>query len=510
MSRDPQPVPFAEWAPDRSNQSGYAQEAKGVISLGGHYAPHQDLTPYKAGAALAGTCIGARGFWDSSSVVHIFMGDEFDLYKTVIRQPTVVSKSGGYSASLADGWQFEQFNDTIVAVNANVTPQKYVLGTSSVFEDLGGSPPTARTVFRVGDQLCLANGRTLSVSGFNNPELWDYATATQGVQVDLDQRGGNIQTGVGGEVGLIFMERAVVRMTYVGPPTIFQLDTIEWKHGGISREGVSQYGRNTFYVSETGFLVNDTMSSTPIGQNRVDKWFVDNLNYSARHKVTSAIDFANKLWKVSFPTSGSAHADHMLIYSIADNRWTHDDIDTQMLFEMPREGVSFDDDDAVFALEGTTNADEIDTALDDPQWSETRIQVAAVDNSGVLSTFEGSNRAATITTSEMQPTPLKQTLVDELWPEIDVESTEVNGFVNTRSRRSQVLSWGDAPLHWGGREIIFGAKGAGTHSSDLNQFGFCPVRLSSRYIQMGITVQAGVGWTEATGMAWRGSAAGER
>jgi len=510
MSRNPNSVPFAEWTPDRSTLGGMAQEAKGVISQAGRYAPLQDLTPYKAGAAIAGSCIGARGFWSSAGDVNIFLGDEFDLYRMTTRQPTIVSKAAGYSPSAPDGWQFEQFGDNIIAVNANVTPQFYELGVSSAFADLAGTPPLSKTVFRVGNQLCLANDRTLSVSGFNNIELWDYATATQGVQVDVDQRGGNIQTGVGGEVGLIFQERGIVRMSYVGPPMVLQLDTIEWKHGAISREAVAQYGRNIFFASETGLFACDGMSVTPLGDGKVDKYFSDNLNFAARNKVCCAIDFARKLWVIAFPTGGNSWPTELLIYSMADNRWTHDEIDTQMLFEMPREGVSLDDADAVFALEGTTNADEILTSVDDPQWRETRVQVAAVDSTGTVATFEGSNRLATLTTTEFEPTRLKQTLVDEIWPEIDIISTRVNGCVLTRNRAVKNMLWNGDSLSWDGQSFFWGSNDIGSYTADMNEFGFVPVRVSSRYIQVCIEVLAGTTWTETTGVHWRGSSAGER
>lgn len=510
MSRTPVPVPFAEWAPDNAVQSSFAIEAAGVYSMAGRYRPLSGLTAYKTGSALAGTCIGARGYWSSSGDVYIFAGDEFDLYKLTSRYPAVVSKSGGYSPSIEDGWQFEQFGDYIVAVNGSENPQVYQMGTSSVFADLGGSPPTSRAVWRVTNQLCLANNRTVSVSGFNDITDWTYATATQGVQVDIDGRVGNVQTGVGGEVGLIFGERGIVRQTYVGPPTTFQLDTIEFRHGAISREAVSQYGRQTFFVSETGFLVTDSITTTPIGINRVDNWFASNLNYAARHKVCTGIDYARKLWVIAFPTGGNLLPNHLLIYSMADNRWTHDDIETQMLFEMPREGVSVDDADAILALEGTTVADEITTSVDDPQWRETRVQVAAVDSTGTVSTFEGSARPATISSGEMEPTKLRQTLIDEVWPEIDITSTNVHGFVVQRDRTPTNLTWGDSNLIWGTSSLYWGGVSTASTSSDMNTFGFCPFRTSARYFRIGIEVDAGTNWTEATGITWRGSAGGER
>ncbi len=509
MSRDPNSVPFAEWAPDRSDLSGVSQEAKGCISQAGHYAPLQDLTAYKSGAALPGNCIGATGVWSSTGTVNIFLGNGTDLIKLVNREPAVVSKAGGYTASESDRWQFEQFGDHIIAVNSNVAPQVYELGVSSLFADLAGSPPTAKTVFRVGNQLVLANNRTLSVSGFNNIELWDYATATQGVQVDVDQRGGNIQTGVGGEVGLIFQERGIIRMTYLGPPTVFQLDTIDFKHGAISREAVSQYGRMTFFVSETGFFAHDGMTATPIGQNKIDKYFADDVNYSARGRISTAIDFARKLWIVAYPSGGSKWPNKLLIYSIADNRWTHDEIDTQMLFEMPREGITVDDAAAILALEGTVKADEITTSVDDPQWKASRVQAAAVSGDGEVSTFEGSNRAATMETTEFEPVRLKQTLVDELWPEIDIISTKVNGYVKTRNRSIARFTWNGDVLTWGDSDLMWGSNAEGQSTADMNDFGYCPVLVSTRYMTLGLEVAAGTTWTEATGIHWRGSQGGE-
>jgi hypothetical protein len=491
MSRQPIPIPFAEWMPDASDISGMALDAKGVISQAMRYAPLHGLTPYKAGAGIAGRCIGGRGFWSSAGVPAIFLADEIDLYRVMARQPTVVSQAGGYVVDGTSGWQFEQFGDFVVAVNGNVDPQVFDLTSSSAFADLGGNPPLSTAVWRVSNQLCLANGRTLSVSGFNDVTNWNYETATQGVQVDVDQLGGNIQTGVGGEVGLIFQERGIIRMTYVGPPTVFQLSTIEWRHGAISRDAVSPYGRQVFYVSETGFHVTDGLSSTPIGANKVDKWFADNLNYSARNRVSCAVDFARKLWLIAFPTGGNVWPDHLLIYSMADNRWTHDEIETQHILEMPREVVSVDDADAIIAIAGSDVVDDITLSVDDPIWRETRTQVAAVSDAGVLSTFEGDTRPATLTTTEFEPSPLKQTLIDEVWPVIDVADVA------------------DVTVTTGTKGPHQGATLA-TSSAAMNVHGFAPMRVGGRFARVTMDVAEAANWSEATAVTWRGSAAGER
>ena len=72
--------------------------------------------------------------------------------------------------------------------------------------------------------------------------------------------------------------------------------------------------------------------------------------------------------------------------------------------------------------------------------------------------------------------------------------------------------WNGQFLTWDGDNILWntGAQGTITTTSEMNEHGFIPVRLSARYMEMGITVAAGTSWTEATGIQWRGSAGGER
>jgi hypothetical protein len=43
-----------------------------------------------------------------------------------------------------------------------------------------------------------------------------------------------VQKVVGGEYGLVFQERAVWKMTYIGSPVIFQFDLIERSRGAFA------------------------------------------------------------------------------------------------------------------------------------------------------------------------------------------------------------------------------------------------------------------------------------
>src|SRR5262245_27139213 len=108
----PETVMFAEWLPDRSDRQNPASEAKGVVSIGGQYGPFKDVQDYNgSSAATAATCLGARTFYDSALVPHIYMGDATKLYHLESRIAVDRSIGGGYSLGTEDRWQFAQFGD---------------------------------------------------------------------------------------------------------------------------------------------------------------------------------------------------------------------------------------------------------------------------------------------------------------------------------------------------------------------------------------------------------------
>src|SRR6185437_9814247 len=70
---------------------------------------------------------------------------------------TKVSLAGGPYAAISSGdnWQFVQFNNLVIAVQANVVPQVFDISSASAFSNLLGSPPQARYVAIVGKFVVL-------------------------------------------------------------------------------------------------------------------------------------------------------------------------------------------------------------------------------------------------------------------------------------------------------------------------------------------------------------------
>lgn len=483
------PIPFASWEPDKSELAA-PPVIRGVLSQGGRYVPWASLVTYRAGTALSDRALGATTLYQSNGAAVTLLGDRARLYRMVNGIPSDVSRASLYAADADWAWQFAQVGDNIIATAGGVTPQRYVLGVSDRFADLGGSPPAADTCARIRQWLFLGKDRTVSVSGINDVEDWTYDLATQGLQTTVSQEAGRITKMVGGENGAIFQERGIIRVGFVGGSIPFAFDEIEGGRGCASPNGVTTFGRVHYAVAEDGFYVFNGLETSPLGAGRVDAWWAERLNYAYRHRITTAFDAARKTWLIAYPTQGSSTCNELLAYSLADQRWSYCEQATDLLFEMPYEGVSIDDEAAILALVGTTNVDEINASVDSPMWSESRRQWAAVGTDRKVSLFTGAPRAAKLSTSAIEPEPGKKTFVSEVWPITDAPYADVSVTVATRLKR---LEEAETP-----------------QTSSMIDEGFAPVLTEGRYIRVEVDIANGSEWTEANGIHVNGVTAGDR
>lgn len=485
------PIPFADYAPDQGVASGAGQIAKGVLSKAKRYVPLQTLVPYRQGSFMLDACLGGRGFYDSVGAPKVFLGDRGALYLVdANRVMQNVSKSGGYSVDADWQWSFDQFGDNVIAAGRGATLQRFQIGSSSIFADIAGAP-SAEIVFRIRSHMFACAGRTVNWSAFNDVTDWTPSLETQAGNNTLGQDAGIIVAGIGGEQGAIFQERGIVRVSYTGGDIPWHFDEVEGGRGACSPASVRPWGRGAFVAAEDGFYIWDGMEANPIGQDMVDATFARELNYPFRGRVTTAIDSSNKSWMVAYPSGSSEVCDKVLIYSWADRRWTHDEIDIQALIEMPLAGVSADDEEGIIALAGTANADEITLSVDSPAWRESRRTWAAVDTTRSLKTFTGAARKAVLDTGEFAPNDPGQTFIGEVFPVIDAEPENVTAEFYVKQNRL-----GETPFL--------------ANQSMMDETGCCPADVEGRFIKARISVSAGARWTEASHLTWSGKAAGGR
>lgn len=476
-------LPFAAWEPDKAIISGTAAEAKGVVSVAGRYAPLKSLQALKPGSAMNDTALGGAGFYDTAGGVRIFLGDSGALYEIQSRVPVNVSRIGGYGVSPDWAWVFEQLGTSVYATARGLNQmQRFEFGVSTKFADVATGPGLSDTLFRVREFLFSGYQKTVKNSAFNNPLDWVPDSGTQAGQFDLPHDGGDIVIGTGGQFGLIFQERKVHRLIYQGGSAPFQRDEIEDKRGALGPNAICRHGMTTFFASDDGIRVTDgSGESTGIGDGKVDRYFASNLNYAARSRVSMACDVEKKVLKIAFPASGNSYCNKLLIYSIADGRWSYDDIATDLLFEAPRHGVTVDDSAAIIAIVGADVVDSITATVDSAIWAETRKQIMAVDPTHTVCTFEGQNRPATLETGYGEVAPGRMGYVSEVWPLTDAQTC--TAAITTKMKR---LS--DTPVN-------------GTAVA-MNADGFCPLRHEARWFRARVEIPTGVTWSEAVGVDW--------
>lgn len=489
--RSKSPLAFASWEPDKAQISGSAATAKGVISLSGRYAPDRSFLPLKIGAFIGGTALGGAGFYEAGTNARTFVGDEGHIFEIVARTPQDVSKIGGYTASPAWGWSFEQFGQTVLATARGLSQVQYfTFGSSTVFADLTTGPGQSDGLFRIREFMFSGKDFLVKNSVFNNFTDWNPASPTgvQAGEFSLPADGGLFVSGVGGQFGIVFQERKVHRLTYTGGTAPFERDEIEDKRGALGPNALCRYGEMTFFASEDGFRVTDGNTSTALGENKIDRYFSSRLNYAQRAKVALAFDVEKKLLRCIYPAGSSTRPNEMLVYSVGDGRWSYDDCELDLIFESPRPGINVNDDEAIAAVAGSSIIDEVNIPVDSPVWRESRKQVMGVDLTGQVGTFEGANRAATLETGYGEVMPGRMGFVSEVWPLVDAATC--TAVITTKTHR---LS--DTP--------------ASTPVTPQNEFGCVPVMADARWIKTQVQIPFDTAWTEASGIDWDAEPSGE-
>jgi hypothetical protein len=128
---------------------------------------------------------------------------------------------------------------------------------------------------------------------------------------------------VGGEYATILTERAIYRAAYAGPPLIWQFDKVESQKGCKFPGSVCNIGSMVFYLSDDGFYAFNGQSSSPIGSEKVNNFFMKDFDSNYGYRMTSSVDPINEvaMWSYTSVDSPSGQPDKILMYNYVLNRW---------------------------------------------------------------------------------------------------------------------------------------------------------------------------------------------
>jgi hypothetical protein len=341
-----QRITFKEWLPDQPSILDTVSEANNVIPLAIGYGPFKSAVNYSGAASEdLNNCFATK----VDSDVSVFAGGLTKLFKLDNDNLSLVdeSKSGGYTGT--NRWQFLQFGSLAIASNGSEKIQSFDVNSSTAFADASSDAPIAKYITAVRDFVVAANisgtPNKVQWSGINDASTWT-ATATSQSDYQLLPDGGDITGVVGGEFGIVFLEKAIVRMSYIGSPLIFQFDTVSRNVGCIEGNSIAQYSGTAYFLSDDGFYATNGQTLNGIGSEKIDRYFFNNANIGDIDSISAAVDPERNLviWNYGNVSGGRS----LLIYNFETQKWCEADTDVDYLSTLATSGTTLDGIDAAY------------------------------------------------------------------------------------------------------------------------------------------------------------------
>jgi len=352
-------IAMGEWAPDLPSSTGTENnnlaDAKNVFPNNVGYSPFPTTvtTSPNADQELTSVYAGKDG-----PLVQIFAGSNERLYiayskGTDVKRRAIdysgdivvenVSRASGPYVESIEAWHFEQFGKRILACKNNNIIQSWAMGEDLLFKDLPQAP-TAKCMTIVRDFVVAGNidagdkPNLVQWSDLNNEDNW-----TPGAQSQADSQyladGGAILNITGGEIGIIFLENAVYRMSYVGSPLFFQFDKISTT-GCFEGKSCIEDNGTSYYLSNDGFYMTDGNTVQPIGSNKVDEWFLANANLGELPTMSTTVHPIYKLVIWNFEDNFGKRQN--LIYHIESGRWSRTETDARSVGNVATQGTDLE------------------------------------------------------------------------------------------------------------------------------------------------------------------------
>jgi hypothetical protein len=484
LAKDLRYGPFQPDLPEYNNPG--SSVITNVIPVAGGYEP--TLALEEIGGALGGTPLGAFSALDNSGNVINFAADDGDLYKQNAGTLNwdVVSKAGGYTTGADDFWSFTQFGNFVIATNFADAVQVFELGVSTLFADLGGSPPKAKYVATVREFVMFAY---LDESGTVDPfgVRWsangdhtsyptvgaDAAIAVQSDRVTLESQFGFITgmtTGLQGGDVVIYQKRGLTRGLFTGSPFFFTFDQIEGSRGTDAPNSIVEIGGYNFYLAEDGFYAFDGVNSVPIGAQKVDRTLFSTIS-SDFNQVFGTADPTKKIIYWAFPTVSST-PDTMFIYSWDIQEWSKaDGYSVVFLNRSLTNGFTLETLDTI-----STSLDLLPASLDSREFQGGELRIGAWTTDNKFASFSGTTLEATVDTTLRQITQTDRlAFVREIWPHVqNANDADITSALGHQYQTNDGIVY--------------------TGFTSINAMGFCPLRVTARFGRVRTKIAAGATW----------------
>lgn len=389
-------IPFSPFEPDKSpfgpGASPWVLNCLPVAEGWGNCPKLKEIS-----SALPAECRGAFACQKEDGSWQIFAGTATKLYRLNQTNNTWTDVSrtvgGNYNVPINSQWMFRKFGPYVICVNGQDAMQKFDIESATNFSPVGGGPPIASGLEVIGDFLVAYNiasepqrlrwceindidGWTLGLNLADYNDIPDLNT----IQYIVPAASGAI---VCCELGFMAMNAAL------STQWVFTFSLIHKARGVASRYAVVPIGPGDFvYYSYDGFYRGDT----PIGGERVDRWFSSFSDSSDIINMTGEIDPFRKIVWFRFKAKDSAY--YLLGYNYQLDRWCLSDNQIQAMLKVGSPIITNDGMDAYFPT-----IDDIDVPYDSTFWSGGRPSFGGVTPAGKLAYQSGAPATATLETA---------------------------------------------------------------------------------------------------------------
>ncbi|HIU18277.1 MAG TPA: hypothetical protein IAB01_07495 [Candidatus Avidesulfovibrio excrementigallinarum] len=470
---------FGPWEPDAALLDGrQAPEARNVVPGRRGYRPLHGLSPQvypaldsqvRAGFSLKGTDGSLLTLAATDSAIY------------ALENGVWTSRYSGSAASPTRA--FAEYGPAVYALfGTQLLKSAVTTGNAEPFAPVEGAP-AAEVLGVIRDFVVLGrlsqslNG--IRWSGLDRPDEWPEPGSNDAQYIQSDMQifpsGGRVQAivgGVGGVDGLIFLERAIQRATYVGSPYIFQFDVVDRAGGCLAPASPVVCGNVCLYLAEDGWRMTDGASVKSIGVERVDDWFFQHCATDRTGEVRGVHDPENRIALWTFPSDAAPAGvcDRILLYNYAADRWSWGEIATETVFPDYTRGLTLEELDAFGPLDSLPFA-----SLDVAALQNGRQTLSAFNAGHQLAGFNGDTLEAVIDTAEQGGSRM---MVHGLRPLVD--SGAAQALPVFRNRQMDARRFGVC--------------------TKQQRDGVCCQHLSTVYLAARVNIPAGEPWSHAVGV----------
>lgn len=370
-------IEFANYEPDKVDLSSGVNTALNVFPSAVGFKRVPAYASFSN--AVNARPLGGITVKDSDRNVFNYVGTADKLFQLSTGSDWIDSSGTTFSTGDGERWEFVQWKNKVLATNWNNSPRQITVG-GSLFSTLTTALRArhiaiVRNFVVFGNTFDTTDGNVpwrLRWSGIDDETDYTVSPVTLADFQDLKGNGGQISRIIGGEFGVIFQERAIWRMSFVGSPAVFQFDNVLPARGTRAPASVVSAGNNIFFLSQDGFevLVNGTQTRA-IGAGRVDDTFFADLDTNNLDRVVGSADIKNNRVLWAYPGIGNEEGrpNRVIVYDWAFDKWSIIEDDFHLLTQAATTGVSLDDLDSLEVSHGAEQV--INTTFDtDTDWTK--------------------------------------------------------------------------------------------------------------------------------------------